>query len=279
MKLRRIIYGLLTITSIRKLGYFMPYRYASDLDFSPDRYPWLHKWFCCLSEDIFLETLKSFQPYLDDLRQIQFKNPKPSEPRWDQDWFPGLDAVAAYGLVRSQKPKTIIEIGSGHSTRFLLKAVTDENIATQVVCIDPEPRATLKDLEVKSINQPIQLVDLNSLPQLKKDDILFIDSSHLAVANSDVDWIINRLLPDLPPGVLIHFHDIFLPDPYPSSWEWRGYNEQIIVAGLLGGKRFKPVFSSYFMRKYALSSIKETGFGWIEAPSGAIESSLWLLTQ
>ena len=279
MKLRRFIYGLLTITGMRKLGYFMPYRYASDLDLSPESYPWLHKWFSCLSKDIFLETLKSFRPYLDDLRQIQFKNSKPGEPRWDQDWFPGLDAVAAYGLVRSLKPKTIIEIGSGHSTRFLLKAVTDGNIATQVVCIDPEPRATLKDLEVEFINQPIQLVDLSHLPQLKEGDILFIDSSHLVVPSSDVDWIVNRLLPVLPPGVFIHFHDIFLPDPYPSLWSWRGYNEQIIVAGLLGGKRLKPIFSSYFMRKHALSSIKETGFDWIKAPSGAIESSLWLLTQ
>lgn len=279
MKLRRFIYGLLTITGIRKLGYFMPYRYASDLDLTPESYPWLYKWFSCLSKEIFLETLKSFRPYLDDLRQIQFKNSKLSEPRWGQDWFPGLDAVAAYGLVRSLKPKTIIEIGSGHSTRFLLKAVTDGNIATQVVCIDPEPRATLKDLEVEFINQPIQLVDLNHLPQLQEGDILFIDSSHLVVPSSDVDWIVNRLLPDLPSGVFIHFHDIFLPDPYPSLWSWRGYNEQIIVSGLLGGKRLKPIFSSYFMRKHALSSIEETGFDWIKSPPGAIESSLWLVTQ
>ena len=74
MKLRRFIYGLLTITGIRKLGYFMPYRYASDLDLTPESYPWLYKWFSCLSKEIFLETLKSFRPYLDDLRQIQFKN-------------------------------------------------------------------------------------------------------------------------------------------------------------------------------------------------------------
>ena len=90
---------------------------------------------------------------------------------------------------------------------------------------------------------------------------------------------INRLLPDLPSGVFIHFHDIFLPDPYPSFWEWRGYNEQIIVAGLLAGKRLRPIFSSYFMRKYASRSLNETGFDWIKTPPGAIESSLWLLTQ
>ena len=41
----------------------------------------------------------------------------PPEPRWDQDWFPRLDAAALYVFVRETAPSRIIEIGSGHSTR------------------------------------------------------------------------------------------------------------------------------------------------------------------
>ena len=33
---------------------------------------------------------------------------------------------------------------------------------------------------------------------------------------SDVDLLLNAVLPRLQPGVLIHLHDIFLPDPYPD---------------------------------------------------------------
>ena len=46
---------------------------------------------------------------------------------------------------------------------------------------------------------------------------------------SDVDLLLNEVLPQLRPGVLIHLHDIFLPDPYPAGWAWRGYNEQVAV--------------------------------------------------
>ena len=33
--------------------------------------------------------------------------------------------------------------------------------------------------------------------------------------------------------MLLHVHDIFLPDPYPAAWDWRGYNEQAAVAPLI----------------------------------------------
>ena len=47
----------------------------------------------------------------------------PPAPRWNQDWFPRLDAAAAYATVRSLKPRRIVEVGSGHSTRFHARAI------------------------------------------------------------------------------------------------------------------------------------------------------------
>src|SRR5262245_31183128 len=66
----------------------------------------------------------------------------PPAPRWNQDWFPRLDAAAAYAMVRALRPKRIVEVGSGHSTRFLARAVADGGLDTRITAIDPEPRAT-----------------------------------------------------------------------------------------------------------------------------------------
>ena len=278
MKLRKIFYGLLTVFSIRKLGYFIPYRYAGQVRVKNSTNPWLLEWFSELSNNVFIETLKSVQPYIGDLKKITFKNVNFEDPRWGQDWFPGLDAVIAYGLVRKVKPATIIEIGSGHSTRFLIRAINDEKISSNVVCIDPQPRAALCGLDINFMRLPLQKADLKCLLALQKGDILFIDSSHICVPGSDVDLIVSRILPALPAGIFIHFHDIFLPDPYPKNWEWREYNEQIVVSALLAGKKFNPIFSSYFIRNYAPGRLQELGFDWIPMPPGAIESSFWLET-
>ena len=49
----------------------------------------------------------------------------PPEPRWNQDWSTRLDALAAYVTVRQVRPTRIVEIGAGHSTWFLARAVRD----------------------------------------------------------------------------------------------------------------------------------------------------------
>ena len=279
MRLKKIIYGLLTISNIKKLGYFIPYRYASALKVHNDPYPWIQDLFISHSKGNFLKTLELVAPYIADLKKIKMHTSGSTGPRWGQDWFPGLDAAIAYGLVRAKKPKQVLEVGSGHSTRFVLKAIKDGALFSTVTCVDPAPRATLKGLDLNLIKLPVQLVDPNALPKLQKGDMLIIDSSHVAVSGSDVDWVINRLIPTLPSGVLVHFHDIFLPDSYPKSWLWREYNEQLIVAALMGGGRLEPIFSSYFIRNYASKTIQQTNFDWIELVSGATESSLWLVTR
>jgi hypothetical protein len=75
-------------------------------------------------------------------------------------------------------------------------------------------------------------------PPLGPGDILFIDSSHQVKPGSDVEFLLKAVLPLLPAGVHVHFHDIFLPDDYPPQWEWRRYNEQAAVAALIESNVF-----------------------------------------
>src|SRR5690606_10000540 len=129
----------------------------------------------------------------------------------------------------------IVEIGSGHSTRFLARAVSDGRLATQIVAVDPAPRAVIAGLPVAYRRSTLQsaLVEAPLLFDFGPDDMLFVDSSHLLMPGSDVDLLLNRLVPRLPAGAVLHIHDVFLPDAYPAAWAWRGYNEQNAVAPLL----------------------------------------------
>jgi len=195
----------------------------------------------------------------------------PPAPRWDQDWFPRLDAAAAYAIVRMTRPACIVEVGSGHSTRFMARAVRDGKLATQITAIDPAPRASIAGLHVHAVRQPVQACALELFESLAPGDILFVDSSHQRKAGSDVEFIFERVLPRLGPGVRVHFHDIFLPDEYPAEWAWRRYNEQAAVAALIGDG-YAVEFSSHQAASGRLNGVLAR----LPLVPGALETSLWL---
>ena len=120
----------------------------------------------------------------------------PPAPRWNQDWFPRLDAAAAYAMVRSLRPRRIVEVGCGHSTRFLARAVADGGLDTRITAIDPKPRASLAGLGIEWMASPVQRVA--AFPPLGEGDILFIDSSHQLKPGSDVEFLLKAVLPMLP---------------------------------------------------------------------------------
>jgi hypothetical protein len=202
-----------------------------------------------------------------------FGGPAPA-PRFAQDWFPGLDAAALYASVRAARPRRIVEIGSGHSTRIAARAIADGGLDTELVAVDPAPRAALAGLAVSWQRRPVQAMAPEPVAGLEAGDVLFVDSSHVLVDGSDVAFVFTELLPRLRPGVLLHVHDVFLPDPYPAAWAWRGYNEQPAVAGLLTGG-FELVFASAFVRRHAPELLGPVARA-LPLPAGAFETSLWL---
>ncbi len=117
--------------------------------------------------------------------------------------------------------------------------------------------------------------DLALFRSLEAGDIAFFDSSHVLWPGSDVDMILNRILPVLKPGVLVHIHDVLLPDPYPPHWAWRGYTEQNALAGWLLGGAFAPVFASHYALT-RMSAADRPAAARLPLPEGALETSLWL---
>lgn len=178
----------------------------------------------------------------------------------DNIWFYPYDAYVLAGFMLKNKPSRIIEIGSGFSTAVMLdinSSYFDNKI--EITCIEPNPER-LKNVvqdKISSLNfieKKLQSVDISTFSQLKENDILFVDSSHVAKMNSDVLKIFFEILPVLNSGVIIHFHDIFNDFSYPESWikQHRCWNEVFFLRAFLQyNNAFDIEFYSDFIRAYA----------------------------
>ncbi len=129
--------------------------------------------------------------------------------------FGYIEAQALHAFIRKNKPKRIIEVGSGVSTFCSIKACELNQNEAEIICIEPYPSDTLKKEKlVKVIQKPVQQVELSFFEQLQAGDLLFIDSSHTVKPGSDVNFVILEILPRLKKGVFVHFHDIYFPFDY-----------------------------------------------------------------
>lgn len=167
--------------------------------------------------------------------------------------FDNLDAYIYYSLVRFLKPKLVLEVGSGWSTKIAAHAAR-KNKNTRLVAIEPYPQPILKKGFpglYQLIEKKIEDVPLSYFSRLKENDILFIDSSHTVKTAGDVNYLFLEILPRLGKGVWVHIHDIFLPWEYPEKWvkrEYRFWNEQYLVhAFLLFNDHFEIVLANNFL--------------------------------
>lgn len=254
-----------------KRGFFVPYRHAADIR-APSGYPALEPIFAA-ARPRFEAGLDTIARHLSTLRG--FGADKPPAPRWNQAWFPWLDAAFAYAFVRDAKPARIVEVGSGHSTRFMARAIVDGGLPTRLDCIDPAPRAKLDGLAVRWTRARLE-ESAYPFGELAAGDVLFVDSSHILMPGTDLDVLFADILPRLAPGVILHFHDVFLPDAYPPEWAWRGYNEQNAVAALLGSRAYAPIWSSSYVDARMRAGVDARGIDALPRPADAPVSSLWL---
>jgi hypothetical protein len=261
---RRLVLGLPTLLGLKPRGYFIPYRHAGALP-APAGYPAL--------EAFFAAAAPAMRARLADLAGLPAA---PRLARWDQDWFPRLDAAIAFDMVRERRPRRIVEVGSGHSTRFLAEAVAAAGMETALTAIDPAPRADIARTRARILSTPVPACGEAPFADLVAGDLLFIDSSHVLMPGSDVDFLLNRILPRLPGGALVHVHDIFLPDAYPREWAWRGYNEQLGIAPLLAGGAWRILFASRYAATRLAAEVAASAVARLPAVPGAYDSSLWL---
>lgn len=175
----------------------------------------------------------------------------PVNPVWNNGFLPGLDIVMIYTMIAEYKPSKYIEVGSGNSTKVAYKAKSEQSPDTQIISIDPMPRAEIDQLADKVIRKPFENIDFDLINELEENDILFIDNSHRILPNSDAMVFFLEILPRLKKGVIVHIHDIYLPYDYPQDMCDRFYSEQYGLAMFLLANpvKYQTILPNYFVSR------------------------------
>ena len=198
-----------------------------------------------------------------------------------------IDAEVLHCMIRSYRPKRVIEIGSGFSS-LITAAACELNRAeghpVEFSLIEPYPNDFIRptipgifQLHRMGVEEcPIQMFE-----ELEEGDILFIDSTHVIRSGNDVEYEYFEIIPRLKPGVIIHIHDIFLPFRYPESWireEHIFWNEQYLVeAMLMHNSSFKVLWAGCHMHTEHPQRLAEAFPGY--DPKRVMPGSLWLKRQ
>jgi len=168
-----------------------------------------------------------------------------------------VDADFLYLVIRTMKPRRIIEIGSGYSTLMMLEATrvnTAENMPCAITCIEPFEYPMLERSGATIVRSMVEDVEPTLFDTLERNDILFIDSSHIIRPGGDVLAEYLSILPGLKPGVLVHVHDIFTPLDYPAyvrSDHVLLWNEQYLLEAFLTLNRaFSVIGALNYLQKH-----------------------------
>lgn len=225
---------------------------------------------------------------LDELARFHADLPFPDRPdgqhryHYDNPAYGPCDAILLYALLRHLQPRRLVEVGSGHSSCVTLD--TNElflGSRLQMTCIEPYPEllhALMRPGDrdrVQVLAQPVQTVDLQVFSELQAGDILFIDSTHVCRVDSDVNRLLFEVLPSLPVGVYIHFHDVFYPFQYPRVWvlEGRAWNELYLLRAFL---QYNAAFEIVLMSTYLAHFHGQTLQARLPRTRGDCGGSRWL---
>lgn len=176
-----------------------------------------------------------------------------------------VESDLLYCVVRTLAPKRMIQVGAGASTWVSLKAAADAGHSIEITAVDPFPTDYLSTLsnegKITLRHQPVQAVDPTELARLEPGDILFIDSTHTVSSGSDVNHMILEVLPRLPKGVLVHFHDITMPYDYSPrilSGDLFFWNETVLLqAYLTDNPRFEIRAAMALLHDRAVERVQE----------------------
>ena len=193
------------------------------------------------------------------------------------NYGPG-DAMMLQSMLRMLRPRRYLEVGSGWTTALALD--TSERFldgALEVTAIEPYPELLDGVLRpgdpVEILARRVQDVPLETFTDLRASDVLFVDSSHVVKAGSDVHHLFTRVLPALAPGVVVHVHDVFWPFEYLRHWvaEGRAWNEAYLVhAFLLYNDTFEILLWNHWLATAHPEVVASSLPAMAENPGGAL---------
>jgi len=198
-------------------------------------------------------------------------------------FFEGCDAEFLYSFIRKTKPRRILEIGSGYSTRMAVSAIEanrreDSAYVCDLTCVEPFCNPWLEQLDARIIRDRVEALGPEVFSELKAGDICFIDSSHIIRPGRDVLYLYLEVIPALNPGVNVHVHDIFTPHDYPVVWRqeyWHFWNEQYLLEAFLSCNGDWEVTAALSMLAAEQPSLLATKFP-AYAELGGSPGSFWM---
>jgi hypothetical protein len=197
-------------------------------------------------------------------------------------------AATLHAMIRTRRPRRLIEVGSGNSSRVIAAALARNERDGAPPCaytiIDPEPGPAIAGLPglTELVPDRVELTDPARFEALGPDDILFIDSSHMVKIGGDVNFLYLDVLPRLGPGVVVHIHDISLPGEYPEVYFtnpsfrvfWtEGY---LLQAFLAFNSRFEVLLGMSWIMGDHLDAFRAAFPKWDPAKSPALSGSFWM---
>lgn len=198
-------------------------------------------------------------------------------------------AASTHCMIRNFRPGRVIEIGSGLSSRVISNALEmnrlEDGRPFTYNIVDPYPGEVVRSggLHVTSLlAQRVELIKPEFFDGLGANDILFIDSSHVAKIGSDVNFLFLEVLPRLAAGVIVHVHDISLPYEYSKTYcvseELRQFwTEQYLLQALLSGNReFEVLLAMNFLMTDHLDCFKKSFPGHDRLTSPNNSGSFWM---
>ncbi len=163
--------------------------------------------------------------------------------------YPTPDAEIYAAMILDFRPRGIVEVGAGFSTRIARRTVRLLPESCPITAIDPAPRADVAADADEVVPRCVEELLLDAFP-LGERRLLFIDSSHVTRSGGDIPYLYNALLPVVPAGTLVHVHDVFLPYDYPAQYKGRLYTEQYVLHALLAhAERYRVAFATHWMSR------------------------------
>jgi hypothetical protein len=207
------------------------------------------------------ELLNAFTAFYSDLPFPEKRTPG-IRYYFNQTVFCYSDAIFLYSFLRHFQPRRIVEIGSGFSSAVMLDTIDrffDRPV--DVTLIDPAADRLNHVLgrddwnRVTFLQEEVQDMPLSRFTSLEAGDLLFIDSSHVLKCGSDLQFLMFDVLPHLPVGVFVHFHDVFDGFEYPAQWLLNGiyWNEDYVLRAFLTHNRDWEIvlFGDHAVRRHS----------------------------
>jgi hypothetical protein len=228
-----------------------------------------------------LDLVDAVGALVADIAFPEHPDPSGTTRYWfDNPAYAHGDGTVLHGMLRHLRPRRVVEVGSGFSSAMILDTVDGWSTGTELTFIEPHPglvRGLLRpgDEQRVTIHEvAVQDVSPDVFDQLDSGDVLFVDSTHVVKAGSDVNHLVFEVLPRLRAGVWVHLHDIFFPFEYPEAWvrEGRAWHEAYLVRAFLA---FNASFEIRWFQDFLWARHRERleRIPWVAKNPGA---NLWL---